>query len=282
MSQKRTIPLGAPVFPVPKDPDEWVAAHRAKGYRAAYCPLPLDAPEDRIRAFREAAERAGLRISEVGAWSNPISPDDATRKAAVQKCIDALALADRIGAGCAVNIAGSRGEKWDGPSAENFTPETFELIVETTRAIIDAVKPKRSFFTLETMPWCPPHSPDSYLALIRAIDRREFAVHLDPVNMINSVDRYYNNGAFILECFEKLGPWIKNCHGKDILLRENLTVHLDEVRPGLGVLDYGVFLAELARLDEVPLMLEHLSSESDYDAAAAHVRSVGRPLGLLE
>ena len=36
------------------------------------------------------------------------------------------------------------------------------------------------------MPYLLPDSPDSYLALLEAVDRERFAVHLDPVNMINT------------------------------------------------------------------------------------------------
>ncbi|MHC4542678.1 MAG: sugar phosphate isomerase/epimerase, partial [Planctomycetota bacterium] len=82
-----------------------------------------------------------------------------------------------------MNISGSRGERWDGPSPKNFTDETFDIIVATTRAIIDEVKPTRTYFTLETMPWAYPDSADSYVALLKAIDRKRFAVHLDPVNL---------------------------------------------------------------------------------------------------
>ena len=76
-----------------------------------------------------------------------------------------------------------------------------------------------------------PDSPDSYLELIKAIDRPAFAVHLDPVNIICSPQLFYSNGAFLRECFTKLGPYIKGCHAKDIALGETLTVHLTEVRP---------------------------------------------------
>ena len=69
------------------------------------------------------------------------------------------------------------------------------MIVETIRSIIDAVKPTRTFFTLETMPWAYPDSPDTYLRLFKAIDRKQFAVHLDPVNLVCSPQRYYGNGA---------------------------------------------------------------------------------------
>ncbi len=154
------------------------------------------------------------------------------------------------------------------------------MIVETTRAIIDDVKPTRTYFTLETMPWAYPDSPDSYLRLFKAIDRRRFAVHLDPVNLICSPQRYFKNGQLIRECFKKLGPYLKSCHAKDILMSTKLTTHLDEVRPGLGALDYAAFLRELSKFPSTPLMLEHLPNAEEYRLAATHVRSVAKSIGL--
>lgn len=273
--------LGAPIFEPYDDPDAWVAAVQRRGYRAAYCPVKPDADDATIRAYARAAAAADIVIAEVGAWSNPLSPDVATRAAAIAKCQAALALADAIAAGCCVNIAGSRGAKWDGPHPADLTPETFDLIVQTVREIIDAVKPTRTFYTLEPMPWMYPDSADSYLALLRAVDRPRFAVHLDVVNLVNSPQRYFANAALIRECVAKLGPWIKSCHAKDIILRDRLTVHLDEVRPGLGGLDYRTLLRELDTLGpDLPLMLEHLPGQEEYDQAAAYVRAVAQEVGV--
>jgi len=273
--------LGGPIFETYADPDAWIAAVQRRGYRAAYCPVKPDADTAMVRAYAEAAARADIVIAECGAWSNPLSSDEGTRRAAIAKCQAALALADAIGARCCVNIAGSRGAKWDGPHAADPTRETFDLIVQTVREIIDAVKPVRTFYTLETMPWMYPDSADSYLELTRAIDRERFAVHLDVVNLVCSPQRYFANAALIRECVAKLGPLIKSCHAKDIALADRLTVHLDEVRPGLGGLDYRTLLRELNTLDpDLPLMLEHLPSEAEYDQAAGYVRSVARELGV--
>jgi len=105
-------------------------------------------------------------------------------------------------------------------------------------------------------------------------------VHLDPVNIINSPARYYHNAGVLRECFEKLGPWIISCHAKDILIRDDLIVHLDEMRPGLGRLDYRVFLQELNRLPgDIPLMLEHLPGE-EYALAREYVLSMAEELGI--
>ena len=267
--------LGAPLFEPHPDPESWIAALRRRGYRAAYCPVKPDADAATIRAYARAAAQNDIVIAECGAWSNPLSPDEAIRRPAIARCQVMLALADAIGARCCVNIAGSRGPKWDGPHPDDLTRETFDRIVESVRQIIDAVKPSRTFYTLETMPWMYPDSADSYLDLIHAIDRPRFAAHLDVVNLVCSPQRYFGNAALIAECVAKLGPHIKSCHAKHIALADRLTVHLDEVRPGLGGLNYRALLRALSALDpDLPLMLEHLPGEADYDLAAGYVRSI--------
>jgi len=285
-SRTRRLRLGGPIFEKVESPEEWTAALQRLGYSAAYCPVNAKAGDDGVNAYVQAARKAGIVIAEVGAWSNPLDPNEEKRKTALAYNKEQLALADRINARCCVNISGARGNSWAGPHPKNLTDETFGLIVEIARSIIDDVKPKRTFYTLEIMPWAYPDSADSYLQLIQAIDRKAFAVHLDPANLICSPQRFYNNAAVIRECFEKLGPHIRSCHGKDIVLQEKeggkeiFTVHLDEVRPGLGGLDYRAFLKGLSQLPDTPLMLEHLPTAQEYEAAAKYVRSVATDMGL--
>ena len=154
------------------------------------------------------------------------------------------------------------------------------MIVQSVREIIDAVKPTRTFYTLETMPWVFPDSADSYAALLKAIDRKAFAVHYDPVNIINSPERIYNNAALIREFTAKLGAHIRSVHVKDIRLTENLTVHLEECRPGTGALDHTTLFRELAKLDpETPVMMEHLPEE-EYPLAAKYLRATAAAGGV--
>jgi len=267
--------IGGPVFKDFDDPVEWVKAHKSWGYSAAYCPVDADAGSEVIKAFREEATKNNLIIAEVGAWSNPISVNDDERKKALEFCVKQLELADLIGANCCVNIAGSKNpEAWDGPHADNLSPETFDLIVETTQKIIDSVKPQKTYFTLETMPYVFPNSVESYLDLIKKIDRDRFAVHFDPVNLVNSPEMYYNNSVMIKEMFNKLGPYIKSCHAKDTIIENKLTIHISETQPGHGHLDYGTYLTELSRLDNVPLMLEHMEEPEEYQAAFKYLKHV--------
>jgi sugar phosphate isomerase/epimerase len=54
----------------------------------------------------------------------------------------------------------------------------------------------------------------------------------------------------------------------------------DEVRPGLGNLDYSVFLSELAAAGDIPLMMEHLDSEEAYATAASYIRNKGKQINI--
>ena len=275
--------LGAPVFIQTEDPAELARAHRAEGYRAAYCPawLSLDAP-DRIREAEAAFAAEDVVIAEVGAWGNMIGPDAAKREAHLAKVRDRLSLADEVGARCCVDYAGTFDPDFDyGPHPQNFAPEGFDFIVETIRGVIDAVRPKRAKFGLEMMPWSFPESADDYVRLLAAVDRPAFAVHLDPVNIITSPRRYFANGDLIRECFAKLGPHIASCHAKDVVLRPNYMADIGECPPGTGGLDYRAFLTGLSALpQEPPLMLEHLPGEAEYRQARDYVLSVATEAGL--
>lgn len=274
------VRLGGPVFDITDDPVKWVKSLKSMKYSAAYCPLQPGAAAEQILSFKSEAKKNNILISEVGVWNNILDQDENVRKAAMEKNILSLQLADEIGACCCVNISGAKGEIWDGPYPGNYSKETFDQIIETVRYIIDQVKPENTYYTLEPMPYMLPDSPDTYLNLIKAIDRDHFAVHLDPVNMISSPQKYFNNSAFLRECFAKLGPYIKSVHAKDITIMPELTVHLEERRPGLGSLDYSVFLQEMSRLRDVPMMMEHLEKQDDYLLAAQYIRKTGSENGI--
>jgi sugar phosphate isomerase/epimerase len=267
----RTLLLGGPVFLKSDDPAALAREHRRLGYNAAYCPEARAADTHRTEAIRHAFSAANVVIAEVGAWKNMLDPDPAARRANLAFVTERLALAEAVAARCCVDIAGSYNPKsWFGMHPKNLSREFFDATVENTRKVIDAVKPTRTHFALEMMPWSLPDGPDSYLELLKAIDRPAFGVHLDVCNAINCPERFYNNKALIEDCFRKLGPWLLSCHAKDLAWLPEYNIHFAEVIPGRGVLDYAAFLTHLP--PTVPLMLEHLATPEDYREAADHIR----------
>jgi sugar phosphate isomerase/epimerase len=272
--------LGAPIFLKSDDPGELAREHRRLGFSAAYCPAARIGDKDRIRAIEAAFSQQRVVIAEVGAWKNLLDPDPVRRKENLDYVTERMALADEVGARCCVDISGSYHDKvWYGPHPKNLSREGFDATVENCRRILDAVKPKRSFFTLEVMGWTYPDTPDSYLRLIKAIDRKGFAVHLDVCNAVNSPEKFYNNAALIGECFRKLGPFIKSCHAKDLEWIVELNVHFVEVIPGKGQIDYRAYLMGLRALPSpVPLMLEHLKTAAEYQQGFDYIKGVAAEL----
>ncbi len=276
------VRLGGPVFSRTEDPDELVSAHVKLGYRAAYCPNVSLNDETRIKALREAFNKQGVVIAEVGRWVNLVDADPEKRRQNLKQVTEGLALAEAIGALCCVDIAGSYNPtRWDGPHPDNLSDRFFDAAVENARSIIDAVKPSRAKFSYEMMGWTIPDSPDSALKLLKAVDRTAFAVHLDPCNLINSPTRFYRSTQLLNECFDKLGPWIVSCHAKDLIWDPEMNVHFREVRPGAGSLDYRIYLERIAKLPQAPtLMIEHLPNAEEYDKARQYIFGVGKANGI--
>jgi len=278
----RTLRLGGPSYAGTSEPEALALAHRKLGYRAAYCPNVALSDADKIRAYSEAFSRHDVVIAEVGRWYNLLDPDAEKRRQNLKRVTDGLALAEAIGALCCVDIAGSyNSSSWYGPHPENLSTKFFDAIVENARKIIDDVKPTRTKFTYEAMGWSLPDNPDNYVKLIKAIDRPAFGVHLDPCNMVNSPEKFYNNTALLNECFDKLGKWIVSCHAKDLSWETEMNVHFKEVIPGKGSLDYATYLRRLSNLPQnPPLMLEHLTTAEAYTEAREYIFKVGRESGF--
>lgn len=275
-AETKRLRFGGPIFLKSDDPAELAREHRRLGYSAAYCPPAKPGETDRIRAIEHAFASENVVIAEVGAWRNMMDPDSAKRNSALEYVTERLGIADQVGSRCCVDYAGSFNPQHPvGPHPRNFTNDFFDATVENCRKVIDAVKPKRTKFTIEMEKFIQPNGPDSYLRLIRAVDRPAFAVHIDIVNIIDTPARFYDTGSVIRETFRKLGPWVTSCHAKDIQVIPEGHIHFIEIAPGKGVLDYAAYLNELAKLPvDAPLMLEHLKTAEEYDEAAAYVRKI--------
>ena len=272
--------IGAPVYQY-NNAEQWALRHIEHGYGAAYFPLNYKDDPQQIEEYADAARRHGLVICEVGAWNNQLDKNPDIRRRNFSYAVGQLQLADRIGAACCVNIAGSLSDTWDGPHPDNLSDETFRHIVETVQRIIDTAKPKNTYYTLEPMPWLFPRSSEDLSRLIREINREAFAVHVDMCNMINSIDRVYRSGDLVLSFFREFGPLIRSVHAKDTVLEKRLTLHIGEAIPGEGLFDFDALFSQCAKLSpDLPVMAEHLKSQEEYLQATGFMQDKAASLGI--
>lgn len=255
---------------------EWIERVLKFGAKTVVFPLDCTAEREKIDEYCRAAKENDITIAEVGIWRNTLAKEAAQRKKMMEYAVNQLRLADEIGARCCVNVAGTpHGPRWDGGYAGNFSKETRREIVTMVRTLLNEVKPKRTKFTLEPMPWMVPTGPDDYLRLIEEVDTEGFGVHLDLINMVTSPQRYFFLNEFMDECFEKLGNRICSCHLKDILLLPEYTFRLKECACGEGILDVKRYLAAATKVDpDLPVIIEHLANDEEYERSIAYVRSL--------
>lgn len=258
-----------------KSPEEWALKHKALKLEAINFPLTSDNEAVLIDAYVKEAKKNDLVIAEVGVWRNCLDINVAERRKSIRYAINQLELAERIGSRCCVNIMGARGERWDGAYKENFTKETWQLGVETIQEIIDAVKPKNTFFTIESMPWMFPTGPDEYLQLLESVDRDKFAVHMDIFNWMTTPRRYFFNEEFIYECFEKLGSYIKSCHLKDVMMEDYYTLAFRETSSGNGGINIRNLIEKGLTFDgNMPFIIEHLHTDEEYISSVNYIKAL--------
>jgi sugar phosphate isomerase/epimerase len=263
------------------DIPQLVEEHVRRGYRAAYTPSVRLADEDRLIKIRDEFSGRDVTLAEVQCWNNLLDPDEAVRKANREAVVEALAVADEVGAVCAIDTVGSYArESLNHHDPRNFSQDAFDAAVEMARYFLDTVQPTRTYFTYEVLAMHIVDEPEVVERLVKAVDRDHFGVHLDIVNLINCPRKYWYNGALMEECVRRFGPHIVAAHAKDVYMEDNCdTVRISEVRPGLGNIDYTTYLRCLDELPQtVTLMLEHLETEEEYRAAHEYIRSQAQGL----
>ncbi len=276
--------LGGYVFYKGTDPEEFALAHVQKGFGAAVCPewVTLENPA-LLQDFKRNMKKHDIKIAEVGAWCNPLHPNQDEAKANIKYMVERLRLAEELEADTCVNILGTkRTENWFGPHKDCYSDAFFEEAVAVSQHIIDVVKPVRTKLSFEMMPYCFLDSPEEYLRFLKSVDRKAAGVHLDICNTMNSPRRFYQNGAFIRETFGMLRDYIVTLHLKDVRLKiDETTAMFEEVIPGEGGMDYEVLMEEIAKLPaETPAVLEHLDTEAEYDIATETVTQFAKKVGM--
>lgn len=267
--------IGINHVPEHRDPEEWGNILLDYGCSAVSFPVDHTAPLSLIDQYAKAARDRNIMIAEVGIWDSPFSPDPQAADRAKKRCEEQLALADYIKARCCVNVSGAFGECWYGCYQENFKEESYQKVVTFLQGLCDRVKPKDTCFTLESMQWMVPDSPEQYLKLIKDVDRKAFAVHLDGINFIKDPYTYTHQRELFDRCFQLLSPYIKSCHVKDCLLGEASTVNIREVPLGEGAVEAGYYLAQIDKLDgDMPVLVEHLSAMEEYRKGISYVKNL--------
>jgi sugar phosphate isomerase/epimerase len=228
-----------------------------------------------------ACEKYDVTIYEVGGYTNLMHPDPATLRKNLAGLAHCIEVAESVNCPMVGTIAGSRDPvNFFNVHPDNWTDETWKILVNSIRQVLRDTSGMKAGLGMEAQVTTNLDSPEAHKRLLEDVGDPRCVVNLDPVNMMSLKD-YYHTTELIEKCFDMLGESIMGCHSKDTYIwPDKQTVHVQEICPGKGVLDFETYLVRMSRL-EFPRSLEpeHISDE-EYPEAKAYIEKVAKKVGV--
>jgi sugar phosphate isomerase/epimerase len=263
-----------------ESPEETVKRIREGGYTAVNT-QPSQWNETELVEVRAALKKYDVVVFEVGAYSNIIHPDRARRQEILTAIIQKFDGAEKIGGILVATVSGSRDPKYlINPRPENWSKETWKVLVQSVKQILKDTAGSKVSLGMEAQITTNLDGPRAHKRLIDDVGDARCAVNLDPTNMV-SLERYFHTTELLHECFDLLGESILGCHAKDTFIEPDIqTLHIQEVCPGRGVMDYETFLACMSRMKWArALFPEHIPDEQ-FPEAFAYIRKIAEKTGV--
>ncbi|MCE5249742.1 sugar phosphate isomerase/epimerase [bacterium] len=267
---------------------EAVKQLRASGHAGAIASVDpwYSAKDSEIKELKSALKEYDVVIFEVGGYRNMLHPDESIRQEYLKHLARCIETADKVGCQMVGTITGSRSpigvEFVDNYNVhpDNWTQETWDFTIKSIKQILNDTAGMKAALGMEAQVTTNLDGPKAHRRLMDEIGSERVKTNLDPTNMIHLYN-YYHTTELINECFDLLGEDIFGCHAKDTyIFPHTQTVHVQEVCPGRGVLDYETYLVRLSRMKwPRSLLPEHIPGDQ-FAEAEAYIRKVAEKVGV--
>ena len=154
-------------------------------------------------------------------------------------------------------------EPWN-PHPENYTAETFDRLIDSTKQIIKVAENEGVFVAVEGGVSCPVSTPKKVKDLFDGVGSKYLGFNMDPVNFIGSLEIAYNNTKLIEDFYSLIPDKIFGCHAKDFTIVENLLPHFKEsiIDAPNSLLDNESLLRGLMKVNpKAHVLIEHLPND---------------------
>lgn len=210
--------------------------------------------------FRELVDASGLEVCQWGSWAyNPLLPTPET----LQRTLDHIATAAEVGSRTLAMPGGSFN-----PDAafcahpDNFTDQAIRQAAAALERVAQAAQDKGVVIALECHFATVLTNWRACKQMLEQIGSPWVRLEFDGANMVR-LENYWDTGTLLREGFDRVGEQIATCHAKDVVLRPQLHLHLDECPAGEGCLDWTEFIRlmdERLRPD-IYLIIEHTPAQ---------------------
>jgi sugar phosphate isomerase/epimerase len=240
---------------------------------------PLETTRADVLSVKRTLDAAGLEVSQVNGWYEClVNPDDTLRHAGVRGVETLIRLGREMNAQSIYVRPGSinpRGHWW--PHPENHSAATFDRLVDSLRNACGTAATEGMRLAVEGHVLSPLDSPRTVRKLLDLVDSPWLKFNLDPVNFIGTVMDVHDTKPILVQLFNLLGKDSIIAHAKDCSLGDALVLHINEVIPGQGTMDYDLFLRRFAEYQpDGTILVEHLPFEKISTARDAILRAAER------
>ena len=252
--------------------------------------------KEKCHKIRDAFRDANLPIVAISGYTNIVHPDPVKRKENLNYLKALIKYARDLGTPYVISETGTYNAESDWVyDPKNGTEEAYEEICATIRDLAKYADECGAVFLVENYVNNIIGSVDQVLRLFADVNHPGLGLLMDPTNYfadhnIDHVDAELNR------IFNALGDKIKVAHAKDCKRAGDTTekhANIDATEshtfrgagavelpaPGLGVLNYDLYLQRLSKLHpNIPLIIEHLD-ETDIPRAKKFLDGKLRKIG---
>ncbi len=239
-----------------------------------------DMPESEMAQVRAALKKYDVEVYEVGGYRNMLHTNEVERQKNLRHLARCIEAAEKIGCRMVGTISGSRDPqnlRADNfaPHPDNWTEATWKILIQGVRQVLKDTAGCKAGLGMEAQVTTNQDGPKAHRRLMDDVGDPRLKVNLDPTNMI-SLSNYYHTTELLHECFDLLGEDIYGCHAKDtFIIPDQQTVHVQEVCPGRGVMDYETYLVLMSRMKWARSL-----PGDQYIEAKAHIEKVAAKVGV--
>ena len=253
--------------------------------------------KEKAHLIRDKFRDANLPIIAVSAYTNFIHPDPVKRKENIDYLKMMIRYARDLGCPYVASETGTYNLEsdwvWD---ERNGSRKVFEETIEIIKDIVSYAKDWGATFIVENYVNNVIGSVEQVQEMFREVGTENIGLICDPTNYFDE-EHFHHVDETLKDIFEKLAPYMKIAHAKDIKLavdqgEKHAAIDADESHSfrgsgsvelpaaGLGVLNYDLYVKLLAeKHPNIPLIIEHLD-EGDIERAKAFVDATLKRVGV--
>src|SRR5205823_5964843 len=128
------------------------------------------------------------------------------------------------------------------PHPDNHLPRTFDRLVESMKQICATAEIEGVLVGIEGHVVSTLDTPQRVRNLLDAVGSRALKFNMDPVNFVGTVHDVHDTSRLLNELYDVLGNDMVAAHAKDCAIQDAHVVHIVEVIPCTGTMNYEIFM----------------------------------------